>query len=522
MQTLKAPLRVLWVALGLGWASDLLFYGQSIGISVLLFVLVLLGSIYFLSRMEGIGLARRNLWLLEPLLFFSGMLFVRANSSLTFMNMTAVVLTLGLTLFFLAADRVERLGVLGYPVVLLHGLARSLANPVPPVVRVASTAGRHRERARALAPLLRGLLLALPVLIVFSLLLSSADIFFADYLRELLALRFAADAPEVMRHVAVVLTVAWLCAGAIYFSLGRRRDADDAGELYALPGDYKPFRRVGFGESATVLGLVCLLFGAFAWVQFAYLFSGHAERTMNYAAYREYVRQGFGELLLASLLTMALIQGLRWAARLLTDRHVRIYNLLSTALVALTLVMLVSAFWRMLVWENIEFYINTPLRNYVRVFIVFLGLIFLWLLGTMWVKPERFAIGAFVGMLVFLMTVNIMNPDAEVAAYNLAHREDDLATRFLYVLSNDAVPVLADGLRGAEGLARVEILVDLQSRLNRLETETGWRNWQAFHLSNWEAYTRLKDLQRAGVLCCDSYAVASLTSQSREYGMSAN
>jgi hypothetical protein len=264
------------------------------------------------------------------------------------------------------------------------------------------------------------------------------------------------------------------------------------------------------------------LFAAFAWVQFAYLFSGHAQRTMNYAAYREYVRQGFGELLFVSILTIALILSLRWATRLITDRQVRIYNLLSTALVGLAVVMLVSAFWRMLVWENIEFYINTPLRIYVRVFIVFLALTLLWLVGAIWVKPERFAIGAFAATLAFLMTINIMNPDAEVAAYNLAHRGDDLATRYLFLLSNDAVPVLADGLHEAEGLARVEIVEDLQRRLNRLETDGQWRNWQSFHLSNWEGYARLKELQRTGVLCCDGIALASESLRMSLFGMMAN
>jgi hypothetical protein len=176
----------------------------------------------------------------------------------------------------------------------------------------------------------------------------------------------------------------------------------------------------------------------------------------------------------------------------------------------------------MLVWENIEFYINTPLRIFVRVFVVFLGLAFLWLAGTLWVKPERFAIGAFVGLLVFLMTINILNPDAEVAAYNLAHRGDDLATRYLYVLSNDAVPVLAEGLDDAQGLARMDIIYDLEARLKRLETDKSWRNWQAFHLSNWEAYTRLKALQRAGVLCCDATAQAGESSGGPFYGVSAN
>lgn len=518
MQTLKAPFRVLWVALGLGWASDLLFYGQSIGISVLLFVLLLMASIFGLSRLEGISVAKRNLWLLEPLLFFAGMLFVRANSALTMMNLLAVVLLTGLCLYFFAADQVERLSILGYPAVLFTSAVRAIADPVPPVAQLASTATVHRERVRLVIPLLRGLLLALPVLIVFSLLLASADIFFSDFLEDLFALEFAQNWPEMMLHISLILTVAWLSAGAIYFALSRKREAADVRELYTLPGDVKPFRRIGFGESITVLGLVNLLFAAFTWIQFVYLFSGHAQRTMNYAAYREYVRQGFGELLFVSLLTMALILGLRWAARLITGRQVRTYNFLSTALIGLTMVMLFSAFWRMLVWENIEFYINTPLRIFVRVFIVFLGLTFLWLLGTMWVKPERFAIGAFAATLAFLMTINIMNPDAEVAAYNLAHRSDDLSTRYLHLLSSDAVPVLADGLREAEGKARVDIITELQYRLNSMETNRNWQNWQAFHLSHWDAYARLKELQRAGVLCCDDVAVVQQGTVSSLFG----
>lgn len=71
------------------------------------------------------------------------------------------------------------------------------------------------------------------------------------------------------------------------------------------------------------------------------------------------------------------------------------------------------------------------------------------------------------------MSKEVMTCATDLRLTRLAHREDDLATRFPRVLSNDAVPVLADGLRDAEGLARVEIVEDMQLRLNRLETETG-------------------------------------------------
>ena len=82
----------------------------------------------------------------------------------------------------------------------------------------------------------------------------------------------------------------------------------------ALPGSGGPAFHVGFAEGAIVLALVDGLFLVFAWVQFAYLFSGQAARTMDYQAYREYVRQGFGQLLVVAVLTMLLILGMRWLA----------------------------------------------------------------------------------------------------------------------------------------------------------------------------------------------------------------
>lgn len=490
----KYPLRFLAAALGLGWSADLLFYGHNPGISVLLFVILVLGSLAALSKQEGVSLARRNLWLIEPLLFFAGMIFVRANPTLTLVNICAVLVLLCLLVFFFAADRIERLGLLGYPAVLLTTLRRAFVEPVPPARQLAASASRYRPGMQTALPVLRGVMIALPVLIVFTLLLASADLFFASYVQDLLKVHISANLPELMVRLTLILTVAWICTGAFYFAL-LRGASGSAAELYSRPGEVRLQRKIGFPEGATVLALVNCLFAAFAWVQFAFLFSGQAARTMNYQEYRDYVRQGFGQLLVAALLSMALILGLRSVVRFAAGRQERVFAMLCTAIIALTLVMLVSAFWRMLLWENIEFYINTPLRIFIRVFIVFLGLTFGWLLFTLLFKQDRFAMGAFLAALAFLMTINIMNPDADVAAYNLAHRGDELATRYLYLLSDDAVPVLVDGLKSADIHGRAAIQEDLDRRLRKMEADTGWRDWQSFHISHREAYSMLHSLR---------------------------
>src|SRR5438445_2536621 len=69
----SSPGRLLAVSLVLGLAVDLLFYGKPLGISVLFFVLLLMGGLFLVGRLEGVRPRLVNLWLILPILFFAGL-----------------------------------------------------------------------------------------------------------------------------------------------------------------------------------------------------------------------------------------------------------------------------------------------------------------------------------------------------------------------------------------------------------------------------------------------------------------
>ena len=73
-------------------------------------------------------------------------------------------------------------------------------------------------------------------------------------------------------------------------------------------------------------------------------------------------------------------------------RQTHIFNLSSTLTVGLTVVMLVSAFKRLLLYEMA--YGFTEMRIYPHVFMIWLALLLGWFLVTLWVRPGRFAIGS--------------------------------------------------------------------------------------------------------------------------------
>ena len=123
---------------------------------------------------------------------------------------------------------------------------------------------------------------------------------------------------------------------------------------------------------------------------------------------------------------------------------------------------------------------------------LWLGLLFGWLALTLWLSRlrERFAIGAFLAAIGCLITINLINPDADVAAYNLT-RKDELSYKYVNLLSEDSIPTLVAGLDQTTGVVHDRLKEELASRLDNMEQDKTWQSWQSFHLARWDAYNAL-------------------------------
>ncbi|GAJ11141.1 unnamed protein product, partial [marine sediment metagenome] len=154
-------------------------------------------------------------------------------------------------------------------------------------------------------------------------------------------------------------------------------------------------------------------------------------------------------------------------------------------------VILASALQRLCLYEAAYGY--TQLRLYSHVFMVWLAVAFVWFLVTLWRWPDRFAIGAFVAALGFLVTLNAINPDAFIAGHNLARygATGKLDAHYLTRMSEDAVPVLVLAIDQVTGDEREVLSGHLRYRLKRMEASARWRNWPSFHLARQRAYDLL-------------------------------
>lgn len=460
----RAPRAMLAAALGLGVLAEVLLDRPLWGLSFPLMALAMLGALVAVGGREGWQRARPNAWLAVPLLAISGFVAVRDSPWLLALNVLSAGALLLLLAHFWAAGRVERLGLWGYPLVVLSGALQGILYP-PALVRDTVDLGAAREHAPRLMPFARGLLIALPVLATFGALLGSADAAFASAVDRVLSVDLLGLFGDSLGRAFGVLVSACVAAGVLGHAL-RRRSGFERGETEVEP--YQP--KLGLTEALTLILAVDALFLVFAGFQVAYLFIGGASSPAAGFTYAEYARRGFFELLLASVLTLVLVMALaRWTRR---DSPLAegVFRLGASVMVALTLVMVASAVKRLTLYEDAFGY--TRLRVFTHVFMFALGGVLTWRAVTLWWRPERFAIGAFVTALGAVLAVNAINPDALIVRLNLGRGTSVTALDLDYLssLSADAVPELARGL-GAEAPWV------LGSQATALSGETTWPEW---------------------------------------------
>ena len=283
------------------------------------------------------------------------------------------------------------------------------------------------------AALLRTALWSLLGITVFALLFASADALFAEWAGALLPDIGSADL--AIRAFVAVAIGGIVLAGA-YLALNP--PGTDRGERAARPAAHR------FEWLAPVL-VVDAVFIAFLVAQATVIFGGHdyLERTTG-LTYAEYVHQGFGQLTVATALTLLVV----WAATRKAPRETpadRAWIRASLGLLcALTLVVVASALYRMHVYQDA--YGFTRLRLLVDVFEGWLGVL---VLATMasgvalraaWLP--RFGL---LSGVVLLLGLAAINPDAWIARQNLERYEATGNVDWYYLadLSDDALPVLA-------------------------------------------------------------------------------
>ena len=474
--TTRLGLALLPTALGIGLLGDWLLRATPWGVNVLLWVLAGLTALYLLARRLGVAALGEGMWLALPALGLAAGLAWRDSATLRALDIGGLLTCLGLGAARTRTGRVRLAGILDYLVDVLHAGVQAAFGVFPLVFRDVEwgTIPRTGWLPRLLA-VVRGLVLVLPLLLLFGGLLMAADAVYSHLVSA--ALHF--DVNALLGHLLLTVFLAWLAAGFGRALLLATSPILPHEKRAGLPS-------LGLVETTTIFTLLNLLFLSFVLVQIRYFFGGAA--TVQATAgltYAQYARSGFFELVWVAALVLPLLLGLHWLQRPGDARAQRLFSWQAGGQVALLFVIMASALARMRLYQGE--YGLTELRLYTTAFMVWLAVVFTWFaLTVLRGQRERFAFGAAACAFGLVLALHVLNPDDAIVRANLAHagRGHAFDAGYAASLSADAVPALAAALPTLP----VTVQGTLAARLLPLWSQnTGdWRSWNwgrtlAFH-----------------------------------------
>jgi hypothetical protein len=339
----------------------------------------------------------------------------------------------------LGGARITRYDARSLTAEAVDGIAGIVDRPARLVHQAGGPIARYvRSRTGRLPRYAGGAALACPFLVAFSVLFASADPIYAQRVNDVFDIvRWRDLFRDAGQRTVLFGLIAWLAAAALV-TLDRIRSPRAATESRGV---------INVEAAAVLLACVDLLFAVFVAVQVGYLFGGRDTIDAAGIPYSAYARRGYFELMASASLVGALLFGLGSQSR----TRSRVTTALGLVLVALTLIVLGSAWYRLDLYQLA--YGWTELRFYALAGIVFLALALGVLGWSVLAARMHLALQPLFGAaLLVALAVNVLSPSAFVARADLerlidpsslpADAERRMDPSYLVSLGDGAFPVL--------------------------------------------------------------------------------
>lgn len=313
-----------------------------------------------------------------------------------------------------------------------------------------------RAPTRVLGARVRGLLLALPVVVVVGALLSSADAVFASFFR-------APDLSDVWLHVVLLVVGGWWASALLRAA---------SSPSFAMPS--RPGVTVGAPEVSTVLGALSAVLGAFAVTQIIAAVGGaeYVERTSG-LSYAEYARSGFFQLLAVAFVSLATT----WMLR--PSFGGRSHRALGVAAAVGNLGIVAVAIRRLFLYEAA--YGLTPLRVGAVLVAIWIGAVFVMTAIAIvhpadraWLLPASIA-----AAVALLVAANAVNLDGYIADRNIERfaGTGKLDVAALAALSDDALPAIATAFGDLDQVDRTAMADAVCGAPAARDASRSWVGW---------------------------------------------
>jgi hypothetical protein len=491
---------LLALCLALGILAEILFDQGALGLNVPIATGILLLAMTVIGRRRGRP-ERADLWLPVVAMVAAVLVAIRTDAPIVELDLGLALAATAVWAFAAAGIAVTRQTAVRVAVLGAWAAMSVLGGATAIAVRATADGPLTRARVSAghWAPVLRGALIAVPVLIVFAALLASADAVFARLVDGILALPL--DPYEPARRTLLALAFAFLVAGPLalvagFLPLDIDRLEDQLDGAAAVRSSRVGERAVT--ETVMVLGTIAAVFGVFVVVQFGYLFGGGEGIAATGLPYSTYARQGYFQLVAVVGLAGALaLAGILVAGRARSVRFVAMVLLLLTAAILVSAAVRLSLYLQAYGWTELRFYVLASIA-----WLAIGGGATIVLLAR---DRMRWVLHA-LAMAAIAVTIGVsaLGPQAFVTSENVARvldpslvppdGETGLDLGYLLTLDDDAVPALVAVVDSLPATDRSTVLEVLRGRRGEIDAEAGSVGWAGWNLGRERARAALANL----------------------------
>ena len=463
--------------------QSILFYGKEIGISMLLFEIICNGIIYYILNKKNKIQNKNGILLMIPIVLLSSTYFIFANTTFYIANIFVILVTNLIMYVILTNEK----GYLKNYLYKTFELATNTIKEYKEGIKLTKRTSRkiitkneniNKENLKRVAI---SLLIVFVVVGIVLILLSSADMIFANLfsgIGNLFKDINIGTTFNIILRIAIIIII-YLLFLNLFLSIQKKNKKEER-KIKESSGKYNFTIKL----LLIVLNIVYLVF---CFIQLQSLFAKiNISNSFDYATY---ARTGFFQLMFVSFINFGLI--------LISNRYYKkeekIIRILNLLLVLFTIIIAVSAIYRMYMYET-EFGL-TYLRTFVYIALITEIIALVPIIAYIFNKKIDFIKWCLIVGISIYCIANYINIEKVIVSKNIS-RNNIRPIDYKYIsniVSEDSYEILEERLRKEEITG--EEKVDILNILLNIASNTKDLSWQEFNISKYKLQKRKINIQ---------------------------
>ena len=451
----------------LGILESILFFKLQYGINVLLFIIPLCFFLYYYLKEKELIKNKKGFLFLIPILILSTMYMVYDNV-FSFLNMV-VIPALFIVMILTVMNPKEQIEE------FIVGCIKLVFEPIGYIDEYNKSVKTYRKEILHLSDkqkqIMKAIIIVVPIVVVVILLLSSADMMFHHLLSFFPDLGSNFTFSNILgRLFRFGIFFFYLGSSMVYWNISPKEDK-------------KETKKIKISEYTIVLLLTVLniIYVVFDIIQIRSLWLHQVSTGINYA---EYARSGFFQLMFISLINIVII---------LLSKKTKETNYIkgmSTVMILLTLIIIVSSFFRMFMYEQAYGY--TELRLGVYCILITEAIL---LIPTMiYIYRKKFPLLKYYIVIITCIytLINCVSIDQIIAKNNISryNRTGKIDIDYLMNSNSDNMKQLLDLYNHTEDN---DIKIDLEVYFEEMNKELKNEKLLEYNISRSKAYELIKE-----------------------------